>query len=122
MPLAVIDRLVDAVNRHDIDALTGCFAPAFECLWPAHPARSFTGRDQIRRNWESIFATFPDIQAVVAARAGAGDEVWAEWEFLGSGRDGARLHQRGVIVVVVDDDVIARSRFYLEPVDPQLTG
>jgi hypothetical protein len=36
---------------HDIDALTACFASSFANDWPAHPARSFTGADQVRRNY-----------------------------------------------------------------------
>jgi ketosteroid isomerase-like protein len=55
--LPVVDRMTDAINRHDLDALTACFAPVYASTFPAHPARSFTGRDQVRRNWETIFAT-----------------------------------------------------------------
>lgn len=120
MALAVVDRLVDAINNHDIDALTGCFAPDFENVWPAHPARSFTGRDQVRRNWETMFRSRPNIKALVAAQARTGDEIWAEWEFAGTEHDGTRWHQRGVIIVVTDGDVIARARFYMEPVDAPL--
>lgn len=68
MTLAVLDRLADAINQHDIDALTACFAPDFENVWPAHPARSFTGRDQVRRNWEMIFRHRPDIAATISAQ------------------------------------------------------
>jgi ketosteroid isomerase-like protein len=112
-----IDRMTDAINQHDLDALTACFAPVYESTFPAHPARSFTGRDQVRRNWETIFATFPDIKATVTGRARTGDEVWAEWEFDGTGPNGTRFHQRGVIVMVVEGGLIARTRFYMEPVD-----
>ncbi|GAA2398813.1 hypothetical protein GCM10010191_01990 [Actinomadura vinacea] len=31
--------------------------------------------------------------------------------------DGGQFHQRGVVIVVIDADPIARSRFYMEPVD-----
>ncbi|WUV53224.1 nuclear transport factor 2 family protein [Amycolatopsis sp. NBC_01480] len=58
MTLPVADRLADAINRHDLDALTACFAPVYESTFPAHPSRSFTGRDQVRRNWETLLATF----------------------------------------------------------------
>jgi ketosteroid isomerase-like protein len=117
MALPVIDRLKDAINTHDIDALTGCFALDFVCTWPAHPSRSFTGRDQVRRNWEMMFQARPDIQAAVNAHVRADDETWAEWEFLGTERDGSRFDQRGVIIVVVEGDVITEARFYMEPVD-----
>ena len=120
MALPVLDRLLDAINSHDLDAMIACFAPGYVNSWPAHPARSFTGRDQVRRNWEMMFAARPDIKATVTGRAQAGDEIWAEWEFTGTERDGGEFHQRGVIIVVVDGDVIAGTRFYMEPVDVAL--
>ena len=118
MSPAVIDRLVDAINKHDLDAMTACFDPDFGCVWPAHPARSFTGRDQVRRNWETVFRTRPNVKATVAGHARTGDEIWAEWEFVGTEQDGTPWHQRGVIVVVINGDVIAQARFYMEPVEP----
>lgn len=120
MTLPVMDRLIDAINRHDLDAMTACFAPQFENFWPAHPARAFTGRDQVRRNWATMFATRPDIKATVAAQTRAGNEIWAEWDFAGTEADGTEFHQRGVIIIVVDGDEITQARFYMEPVDAPL--
>src|SRR4051812_40894700 len=50
-PLALVDRLVQATNDHDLDGLVACFAADYENATPAHPARSFRGREQVRRNW-----------------------------------------------------------------------
>ena len=47
--LAIAARLHAAVNRHDLDAMVGCFAVDFVNETPAHPARSFRGRDQVRK-------------------------------------------------------------------------
>lgn len=115
---SVIDRLAKAINSHDLEALVGCFAPDYEVVWPVHPSRSATTSDHVRGIWEMMFAARPDIAAAVTARVTAGDEVWAEWEFTGTERDGSRFHQRGVIIAVVADDVITRTRFYMEPVEP----
>ena len=117
MALRVINRLVEAMNRHDIDALVACFAPDYVNVWPVHPGRSFTGRDQVRRNWEMMFKARPDLKVTVSAHAHVDDEDWAEWEFVGTERDGSLFHQRGVIISVVEGDVITRTRFYMEPVD-----
>lgn len=117
MTLPVIERLIDAINQHDLDAMTECFAPDFMNAWPVHPVRSFTGRDHLRSNWEAMFAARPDIRATIGAQAMAGTEAWGEWEFEGTELDGSRFHQRGVIIVVIDGDVIAEARFYLEPVE-----
>ncbi|MEV5569674.1 nuclear transport factor 2 family protein [Spirillospora sp. NPDC052269] len=114
---SVADRLLDAINKHDIDALEACFAPMFECDWPAHPARSFTGSKQVRRNWEAIFASHPTVQARIFGRARTHDDLWAEWEFMSDVDNGVKFWQRGVIIVKVEGDRIAQARFYMEPVE-----
>ena len=115
MTASVVDRLVDALNGHDLERLTDCFAPTFSNVWPAHPARSFSGRDGMRRNWEAIFQAHPDIQVTLTTRTQSGDEIWGEWEFRGGDQDRPLFWQRGVIIVVVAGDVITQSRFYMDP-------
>ena len=61
-PPPVLQRLMDAVNGHDLDALAACFTPDFLSETPAHPDRAFQGRDQVRHNWAAIFRAVPDIQ------------------------------------------------------------
>jgi ketosteroid isomerase-like protein len=117
-PQSLVDRLLRATNDHDIDALVACFAEDYENETPAHPARSFRGRDQVRRNWEQIFAFVPDIRAVVLRSLVDGEIAWTEWEMTGTRQDGTAHHMRGVILFGVRDDVASWARFYLEPVDP----
>ncbi len=113
----IIDGLLDATNRHDLDALTACFAPGFANETPLHPARSFTGRDQVRRNWGQIFAGVPDLQARILRRVIDGDTVWSEWEMTGTRRDGSAHLMRGVMIFGAADGALAWIRFYLEPVE-----
>lgn len=115
--LEVVDRLVAATNEHDIDGLVDCFAVEYVNETPTHPSRGFGGRDQVRRNWTSIFAGVPDITARVIASATEGNKVWAEWEMSGTRRDGASHAMAGVIIFGVHDDHIVSARFYLEPVE-----
>jgi hypothetical protein len=61
--LSVVIRLRDAMNEHDLEALVDVFDPDFVSETPAHPQRTFRGADQVRRNWEQIFAGVPDLQA-----------------------------------------------------------
>jgi ketosteroid isomerase-like protein len=116
-PLSLVDRLLRATNDHDIDALVACFADDYENETPAHPARGFRGRDQVRRNWEQIFAFVPDIHALVLRASVDGDAAWTEWEMTGTRNDGTAHHMRGVILFGVHDDEARWARFYLEPVD-----
>lgn len=115
-------RLQQAVNHHDLDALAGCFAPDFVNETPLHPARSFRGREQVRKNWAQIFAAVPDIKADLLGSARDGETVWTEWELSGTRLDGAPHLMRGVSVFGIKDGVIASVRFYLEPVEQGGSG
>src|SRR5438445_13288167 len=116
--LAIAARLHDAVNRHDLDAMVACFATDFVNDTPAHPARSFRGRDQVRRNWAQIFAAVPNLEAEMIDCASHGDTVWTEWEMRGTRLDGAHHLMRGVAIFEVVDDAFASVRFYWEHVVP----
>lgn len=115
--MAIIDRLVQATNQHDLEALVACFSDDYENETPAHPARGFRGPAQVRRNWEQIFAFVPDIRAEVIRSAVDGDTVWTEWAMRGTRRDGTAHRVAGVIVFGVTGGAIGSARFYLEPVD-----
>ena len=113
---ALLERLAGAVNSHDLDALADCFAPGYRNQTPAHPAQGFTGRAQVRRNWEQIFAFVPDITARVLRSCADGDVVWSEWEMTGTRHDHSVHQMAGVIVFGVRDGRFSWARFYLEPV------
>ena len=120
-PAAVLNRLVDATNRHDLDALAACFAEDYRLEMPVHPSRGFEGRAQVRRNWEQIFAGIPDIEVETLRTAVDADVVWSEWEMRGTRRDGAPQVMRGPIIFGVRDGLIAWGRFYVEAVDGAAT-
>lgn len=115
-PEAMVTRLIEAVNTHDLEALTRCFAVDYRNETPAHPARGFKGQPQVRRNWEQIFAAVPDITAEVRSIANQ-DTVWSEWEMRGTRRDGSPHLMRGVVIFGVDGSEATWARFYLEPVE-----
>ena len=98
----VIERLSDAVNGHDLDALAACFAADYRNETPVHPARGFVGRAQVRRNWEQLFGGIPDLGGSVIACAETPDGVWTEWEMHGTRPDGRAHRMRGVVIFGVD--------------------
>src|SRR5438270_12589649 len=120
--LAIAARLHEAVNCHDLDAMVDCFAPDFVNETPAHPSRSFRGRDQVRRNWAQIFAAVPSLEAEMVDSAYHGDTLWTEWEMRGTRLDGAPHLMRGVSIFKVADDAFTSVRFYLEPVEEAGAG
>jgi ketosteroid isomerase-like protein len=119
----LVDRLVSAVNDHDLDGVEACFATDYRNETPAHPGRGFVGRSQVRENWQRIFAGVPDITADVLRRAVEEDVeqgvvIWSEWEMRGTRRDGAEHLMRGVVIFGIESELAKWARFYLEPVEP----
>ena len=115
-PGALVERLCRAVNDHDLEALSACFASDYRNETPVHPARGFEGRAQVRRNWEQIFAGVPDISAEVRWIADR-ETAWSEWEMRGTRRDGSPHLMRGVVIFGVTESETTWARFYLEPVE-----
>lgn len=113
-----VRRMIAAANRHDLDAMVAEFSDDYENITPIHPARSFTGRAQVRRNWENLFAGVPDLQLTVYnAETAADGTVWMEWGNSGTRRDGVPVEMAGVAIFTVRADRIVGVHFYLEPVD-----
>ncbi len=115
-PTSTVERLLQAINAHDLDALVDCFDPNYRGEQPAHPDRSFDGREQVRANWTRIFTGVPDIEATLVRWAEEGETVWAEWSWRGTGVEGTSFAMAGVTVQGVADGRIVWARLYLEPV------
>lgn len=116
-PVASIERLRQAVNAHDLEAVVGCFTANYRNETPAHPGRGFTGTAQVRTNWSRIFAGLPDIEAELLQTSVAGETIWSEWDMHGTRPDGIPEAMRGVIIFGMDGDRLSSARFYLERVD-----
>ena len=112
-----MERLRLSVNRHDLDAVVACFTPGYRNETPVHPARGFSGQEQVRRNWQQIFAHVPDVTAEVVRYSVDGETVWSEWEHRGTRPDGSPHLMRGVVIFGMSDELADWARFYLEPVD-----
>jgi ketosteroid isomerase-like protein len=118
--VGVVARLLDATNAHDVTSLTACFAADYVNDTPAHPFRSFTGRDQVRANWQQLFGSIPDLRASIIGMvvgSAAGDIVWTEWRMTGTRPDGSAHEMAGVILFTIRDAEITHGTFYLEPVE-----
>jgi ketosteroid isomerase-like protein len=116
VPLPVVERLQSAINAHDLDAIVACFADDYRNETPAHPDRSFTGPDQVRRNWSQILATVPDLHADLVSIAVSGDTAYCEWDWGGTGPGGREHRMRGVTITSARGGLISATRFYMEPV------
>ena len=115
---AIMNRLLAAMNAHDLDAFVACFASDYDSEQPAHPSRMFRGSDQVRKNWEGVFAGVPDFTAdlLLSTTADDGVEI-GEWRWHGTYKDGSPFGMRGMIVAGIRHDQIAWARLYMEQVE-----
>ncbi|MFI5276664.1 MAG: nuclear transport factor 2 family protein [Ktedonobacterales bacterium] len=120
--LSVMERIREATNRHDLDALANCFAADYASAFPTHPERVVGGREQLRRTWSRIFQAVPNIQSELLRWATHGTTIWAEWEWHGTLATGAPFLQRGVTIHGVEHGVTAWVRLYMEPVREDAPG
>lgn len=109
---SVIERINDALNRHDLEAFLGCFDQDYRSEQPVHPNRGFGGKDQVRKNWSKIFESFPDFRAELLRDVSDGETAWSEWHWTAKG-----LNMAGVILFGVEDERIVWGRLYVEPVE-----
>jgi hypothetical protein len=114
---STVDRLLRAVNAHDLDALVACFSDDYVNDTPAHPLRGFLGAQQVRRNWTQLFAGVPDLRARLLRTSVEAETVWSEWEMAGTRRDGMPHLICGVVIFGVGHGRLTWARFYLEPVE-----
>ncbi len=117
-PSEVLDQLVAATNAHDIEALVACFAEDYDLTDPVHPARSFTGSAQVRKNWTAMFAAVPDVRLDVQNHVVTDVGFWLEASQVGRRRDGRRLEMRLVFIASVADGRITSAHMYTAPVEP----
>lgn len=120
--LATVERLRDAIDAHDIDAMIACFDADVKSEQPAHPARGFRGSEDVSKNWTMIFAGVPDIKAEILRTAVPDNTAWVEWRWTGSRRDGEPFTMRGVTVQEIEGGRIRAVSLYMEPVEIEREG
>lgn len=115
----LIDRLLAAVNAHDVHGAASLFHPDYRSEQPAHPARAFAGREQMRANWEAMFTGVPEFRAEICQSVDDGDRTWSEWRWSGSRADGQPFAMRGVTIFRIDGGQIVTGRLYMEEVEQE---
>ena len=115
--LKSVDRLHAAMNEHDLEAFLACLDSNYRSEQPVHPTRGFGGREQVEKNWSSLFEGVPDFHARLLATAPEGDTVWSEWHWTGTRANEAPLDMRGVTLFEIKNGRIVSGRLYMEEVE-----
>jgi ketosteroid isomerase-like protein len=114
--LAVLERVLDGFNRHDLDAIMSCFAD--DCVFesPRGPdpwGRRFLGRDEVRDGLGTRFRTIPDVHYESGGDFVSGDRGVSEWTLTGTTVDGERLEVRGCdLWTFRGDEIVCKNSFW----------
>ncbi|GAA0402317.1 hypothetical protein GCM10009530_62810 [Microbispora corallina] len=125
--LDVVDRLIETVNAHDLDACVRCYSPDASMVGPEMQAE---GRDQIECYHAHVWVGIPDLSITVWDRIAKGDRVAVEGmlngthtgPFLVAG--GRILQPSGRLVSVslcwvftVENDLVTAHRLYFDQLE-----
>ena len=119
--IPLLEQMRAALDAHDLDAFLDFFREDYVGERPRHPGAKISSREDVRRNWAEVISDVPDLRVEVPAAIEDGNRIWSEWRAYGTARSGAMLELRGVIIFGVQDDQVAWSRMYMEPVEQDLT-
>jgi ketosteroid isomerase-like protein len=116
-----LQHLLDAFNRHDVDAVMAFFAedvvkemPRGSEPWGAR----FEGKAAVRDGIASRFAGIPDVRYSDDRHFLCGNRGVSEWLLTGTTTAGERIAVRGCDLWEFHDDLIVRKDSYWKTVTP----
>jgi len=116
----ILERFLDAFNRHDVDAIMEFFAE--DCVFetprgPSPWGRRLEGKEQVRKGIEARFAGIPDIAYVNDRHFASGDRAVSEWTIIGTDTSGERVEVQGCDLFELRDGRITRKDSYWKLVE-----
>lgn len=119
--LAILEHLLDAFNRHDLDTIMGYFAedatldmPRGQDPW----GRRLVGKDEVREGLKSRFTGIPDVHYGDAHHWVCGEEFGVtDWTLTGMTTSGVKLNVRGCDHYTFRDGKVVRKDSYWKIVE-----
>ena len=112
----MLEGMLDAFNRHDLDAIMSFFAD--DCVFesPRGPdpwGRRFAGGEDIREGLGACFRGIPDVHYGDGRHFVAGERGVSEWTLTGTTVDGERLEVRGCdLWTFRGDKIVCKDSFW----------
>lgn len=115
--MVVLRQVLEAFNRHDLDAIMSYFAedcvfesPRGEDAWGSR----FVGRDEVRRGLAARFDGIPDIRYIEDSHFVADHRGVSEWTLTGTTTGGEYIEVRGCDLWTFDDDglIVRKDSFW----------
>ena len=111
--LDVLTAVLEAFNRHDLDAIMAHFAEDCVLETPRGPdpwGRRFVGKSEVRRGLAARFEGIPDVHYEGGGHFVCGDRGLSEWTISGTTVEGERIEVRGCdLWTFGDDDTVIRK-------------
>ena len=117
--VALVEEIVDAFNRHDVDTIIDHFAEDGEFFLAAGPeacGQQYHGREAIREILAARVAAMPDIQWNGGQSWVFGDKALSEWRVQGTLPDGGRIDCLGCDLWQFRDGKIVKKDTYYKQV------
>lgn len=119
--LTTLKRVLDAFNRHDLDAIMSYFAEDCTFDMPRGPdpwGRRYVGKAEVREGLASRFAGIPDVHYGDDHHWACGDDFGvSEWTLTGTTAVGVRVAVRGCDLFEFRDGKIIRKDSYWKIVE-----
>ena len=115
-----LQRLVEAFNAHDLDAVMSFFVddPVLEMPRGPQPwGRRLEGQQDVRSGLASRFSGIPDVHYGEDRHFVTGDRGCSEWLLTGTTTDGDRIEVRGCDLFEFRGDKIVRKDSYWKIVE-----
>jgi ketosteroid isomerase-like protein len=115
--LDVLTEVLEAFNRHDLDAIMAHFAEDCVLETPRGPdpwGRRFVGKTEVRRGLAARFEGIPDVHYEGDGHFVSGDRGLSEWTISGTTVEGERIEVRGCDLWTFgpDDTVTRKDSFW----------
>jgi ketosteroid isomerase-like protein len=104
--VAILRDVLDAFNRHDLDAIMSYFADdaVFETPRGSDPwGRRFVGKAEVRQGLGARFEGIPDVHYGEDDHFVCGRRGVSEWMITGTTVDGTRIEVRGCDIWAFDE-------------------
>ncbi|MGB1110114.1 MAG: nuclear transport factor 2 family protein [Gammaproteobacteria bacterium] len=112
---AVLQRLFEAFNRHDIDGVLDCMTE--DCVFfPAAGPEAFgtrlEGHDALRQAFTGVWGGIPDVQWENCSHYADGDLGLSQWTFTGTNANGGRIEVNGCDIFSFRDGKVASKNAF----------
>ncbi len=114
--IAVLERVLDGFNRHDLDAIMALFTDDCVFVAPRGPdpwGRRFEGREEVATGLRARFTGIPDVSYESHGDFVSGDRGASEWTLRGTTLEGQRIEVRGCdLWTFRGDEVVVKNSFW----------